>query len=90
MSESIHLESAVTSRVLPPEKMEIRLTDDENQVCTLLDECTRQMKDERGLATSCRVAGGWVRDKVNIGRPQRTSHLRRPLFHSYWVPKAMI
>jgi tRNA nucleotidyltransferase (CCA-adding enzyme) len=65
MSGSIHLKPVVSSRVLPPEPMEIKLTEVENQVCMLLDECTRQLKDEKGLATSCRVAGGWVRDKVN-------------------------
>jgi hypothetical protein len=30
------------------------------------------MKDEMGLATSCRIAGGWVRDKVNLRRPAGT------------------
>jgi tRNA nucleotidyltransferase (CCA-adding enzyme) len=47
-----------------PETMEIRLTEKEDQLCTLLDECTTWMRAEKGLNTSCRIAGGWVRDKV--------------------------
>jgi tRNA nucleotidyltransferase (CCA-adding enzyme) len=47
-----------------PENMEIRLTEKEDQLCTLLDECTTWMRTEKGLNTSCRIAGGWVRDKV--------------------------
>ena len=84
VSRSVHLKSPVSSRILPPAKMEIKLTDIEDQVCTLLDECTQQMKNENGMTTSCRVAGGWVRDKVNMGHPADMfrSHLRTYLFHS--------
>lgn len=46
--------------------MEIQLTEVEDRVCTLLDGCTKWMKAEHGMDTSCRIAGGWVRDKVNI------------------------
>lgn len=46
--------------------MEIKLTEVEDRVCTLLDDCTKWMKNEHNLDTSCRIAGGWVRDKVNI------------------------
>lgn len=53
-------------RVSIPDKMEIHLTEVEDRICTLLDRCTKQMKAEQGLDTSCRIAGGWVRDKVNI------------------------
>ena len=52
------------SRIAIPEKMEIRLTESEGQLCALLDECTTWMKEEKGMETSCRIAGGWVRDKV--------------------------
>ncbi|KIM84665.1 hypothetical protein PILCRDRAFT_818258 [Piloderma croceum F 1598] len=64
MSGFVHIKPVATNRVLPPETLEVKLTEVESQVCTLLDECTRQMKDEKGLSTSCRVAGGWVRDKL--------------------------
>lgn len=82
----------VSGRVLPPDKMEINLTDVENQVCVLLDECTQHLKNEEGLTTSCRVAGGWVRDKVNSRHPVgtfRTVLFTHLLFHSYWDLKVM-
>ncbi|OCH92693.1 hypothetical protein OBBRIDRAFT_726351 [Obba rivulosa] len=44
--------------------MEVRLTETEDQLCTLLDECTRRLKEEKGTQTACRIAGGWVRDKL--------------------------
>ncbi|TFY66207.1 hypothetical protein EVG20_g4884 [Dentipellis fragilis] len=53
-SEPIHI----------PERMEIRLTDVEDQLCTLLDECTKYLAESQGTNTSCRIAGGWVRDKL--------------------------
>lgn len=53
-------------RVDVPEKLDIHLTDAENEICTLLDGCTTWMKNEHGMETSCRIAGGWVRDKVRI------------------------
>ncbi len=53
-------------RIPIPKKMEIHLTDSENELCTLLDGCTKWMKEEKGVETSCRIAGGWVRDKASI------------------------
>ncbi|GBE78504.1 CCA tRNA nucleotidyltransferase, mitochondrial [Sparassis crispa] len=44
--------------------MEIKLTEAEDELCTLLDECTRRIKEKKGLETTCRIAGGWVRDKL--------------------------
>ncbi|KZP15234.1 hypothetical protein FIBSPDRAFT_750637 [Athelia psychrophila] len=44
--------------------MKIEVTNEENEVFMLLDECTKNLKNEHGLTTSCRVAGGWVRDKL--------------------------
>lgn len=58
--------SLLMQRVQVPEKMEIHLTDAENEICTLLDGCTKWMKEQHEMETSCRIAGGWVRDKVNI------------------------
>lgn len=52
------------ARVQLPQMLEIKLTDEENELCTLLDQCTRHMKETEGIETSCRIAGGWVRDKV--------------------------
>lgn len=52
-------------RVHIPEIMEIKLSEDEAKLCTLLDECTQWMREKKGLETSCRIAGGWVRDKVS-------------------------
>ncbi|RPD81576.1 hypothetical protein L226DRAFT_527847 [Lentinus tigrinus ALCF2SS1-7] len=44
--------------------MDIKLTEEEDTLCNLLDECTRAMKATEGIETSCRIAGGWVRDKL--------------------------
>ncbi|KAJ6604152.1 hypothetical protein DFH09DRAFT_1121786 [Mycena vulgaris] len=51
-----------TSRQIPGE-MKIELTEVENELCVLLDECCADLKT-KGLSTSCRIAGGWVRDKL--------------------------
>ncbi len=51
-------------RVPTPDRMAIKLTEEEDTLCNLLDECTRAMKEAEGIQTSCRIAGGWVRDKV--------------------------
>lgn len=44
--------------------MNIQLTEVENDLCVLLDECCADLKETKGLSTSCRIAGGWVRDKL--------------------------
>ncbi|KAH9891118.1 hypothetical protein C8Q73DRAFT_651598 [Cubamyces lactineus] len=44
--------------------MEIKLTEQEDELCALLDQCTRHLKENEGIETSCRIAGGWVRDKL--------------------------
>lgn len=54
-----------SARVVPPENMTIELTETENRVCALLDECAQTLHEEKGVKISCRVAGGWVRDKVS-------------------------
>ncbi|KAF7306511.1 tRNA nucleotidyltransferase [Mycena indigotica] len=43
---------------------EIKLTEVENKLCTLLDECCTHLRESHGVTTSCRIAGGWVRDKL--------------------------
>ncbi|KAJ7480166.1 hypothetical protein B0H11DRAFT_1725232 [Mycena galericulata] len=47
-----------------PSDMKIELTDLENELCILLDQCCTDLKETKGLSTSCRIAGGWVRDKL--------------------------
>jgi len=42
----------------------IQLNDTEKQICDLLDACASHLLAEKGISTSCRIAGGWVRDKV--------------------------
>lgn len=59
------LKHTALGRVDIPEEMTIRLTDVEAQICTLFDDCSKYLKAENGIETSCRIAGGWVRDKVN-------------------------
>ncbi|KZT67656.1 hypothetical protein DAEQUDRAFT_728899 [Daedalea quercina L-15889] len=44
--------------------MMIELTKEEDELCTLLDECTKHIKETEGLEVECRIAGGWVRDKI--------------------------
>ncbi|KAJ7693549.1 hypothetical protein B0H17DRAFT_1159371 [Mycena rosella] len=53
-----------TSRRQIPGDMKIELTQTENDLCVLLDECCADLKESQGLTTSCRIAGGWVRDKL--------------------------
>lgn len=79
-------------RVRAPEPMDIRLTDTESEICTLLDGCTKWMKEERGIETSCRIAGGWVRDKVCLNSGViacRISVRLNSVFHSSSVFRAM-
>jgi hypothetical protein len=58
------LSHALLPPVQVPARMEITLTETEDQLCTLLDESAHWMKEHKGISTSCRIAGGWVRDKV--------------------------
>ncbi len=51
------------NRIRVPDHLDICLTEVESQLCVLLDDCTKQLA-EKGIHTSCRIAGGWVRDKV--------------------------
>ena len=61
-----------------PKRLDIYLTEVESQFCTLLDDCTRHLA-EKGTHTSCRIAGGWVRDKVRgvlLGLTSDIDHLQ--------------
>lgn len=44
--------------------MKIELTETEEKLCQILDECTVHLQKEQGISTTCRIAGGWVRDKL--------------------------
>lgn len=48
----------------PEIRQQIHLTDAEDQLCTLLDEFTRHLEKEKDVRTTCRISGGWVRDKL--------------------------
>ncbi|KAH8086611.1 hypothetical protein BXZ70DRAFT_899809 [Cristinia sonorae] len=68
MSRSISFRTRTHARIQFPEHPNVQLTEQENDLYTLLDECVTWMKHEKGIDTSCRVAGGWVRDKL-LGSP---------------------
>lgn len=52
-------------RIAIPTEMKVELTDVEDQICMLFDDCSKYLREEKGVTTTCRIAGGWVRDKVN-------------------------
>ncbi|KAF5361407.1 hypothetical protein D9758_006232 [Tetrapyrgos nigripes] len=58
------LRRAMPSRISIPTDMKVELTPVEEQICTLLDECRDHLKNEQNISTTCRIAGGWVRDKL--------------------------
>ncbi|KAK0208895.1 hypothetical protein DFS33DRAFT_1254396 [Desarmillaria ectypa] len=60
----VHLNVAPLRRVQLPMDPKVELSEGEDRLCTLLDECTQYLKAEKGISTSCRIAGGWVRDKL--------------------------
>lgn len=47
-----------------PENSRIDLTQIESTVCELLNGCANFIHQEKGISTTCRIAGGWVRDKL--------------------------
>ncbi|KAF9654286.1 hypothetical protein BDM02DRAFT_3106593 [Thelephora ganbajun] len=60
------LRAIVTSRtrvvpILPPV---VHLNEVEDKLCSLLDEFAQHLKQQDGIQTTCRFAGGWVRDKL--------------------------
>lgn len=73
-----------------PTVLEVKLTPEEDRLCTLLDECKRDLAG-KGTNVECRIAGGWVRDKVR--RHIRWFQIRWIDFgseDSYWALKATI
>ncbi|KAG5646059.1 hypothetical protein DXG03_004482 [Asterophora parasitica] len=58
------LRDSSLGRIAIPTEMKIELTDSESRICELLDGCTKLLKETRDIDISCRIAGGWVRDKL--------------------------
>ena len=46
-----------------PTTLKVNLTPQEKQLCSLLDGCRADLLSQ-GIDVECRIAGGWVRDKV--------------------------
>ncbi|VDC01935.1 unnamed protein product [Peniophora sp. CBMAI 1063] len=64
MATKISFKPVKPDRIVIPKDMSVTLSEQEAQLCQLLDECTRKLEEEKGVKTSCRIAGGWVRDKL--------------------------
>jgi len=60
----MHLKTYTIPRVQAPERLEVHLTKDEEKICDFLNECRSYLESEKNISTTCRIAGGWVRDKV--------------------------
>ncbi|KAH8834931.1 hypothetical protein DL96DRAFT_1665961 [Flagelloscypha sp. PMI_526] len=63
-SRSVSLFSEGSSRVLAPETPKVELNDVEDRICSIFNEYTTFLKTSENLDTECRIAGGWVRDKL--------------------------
>jgi hypothetical protein len=62
---AMSLRNSYVDRIAIPTEMKVELTDVEDQICVLFDDCSKYLRKEKGINTTCRIAGGWVRDKVN-------------------------
>ncbi|KAL7749689.1 CCA tRNA nucleotidyltransferase, mitochondrial [Sorochytrium milnesiophthora] len=51
------------SRDAPPPGL-VQLNESEAQLCTLLDHTCAYLRDQHNKTVVCRIAGGWVRDKL--------------------------
>jgi len=64
MTRQISLISAWKPKPVPvPSTPKVNLTLQEEQLCSLLDGCRADLLSQ-GIDVECRIAGGWVRDKV--------------------------
>jgi len=63
----MHLKTYTIPRVQAPERLEVHLTQDEEKICEFLNDCRSYIESEKNISTTCRIAGGWVRDKVIQG-----------------------
>ena len=59
------LRNSYVDRIAIPAEMKVELTEVEDQICVLFDDCSKYLRREKEITTTCRIAGGWVRDKVN-------------------------
>ena len=61
----IFLRAKPLGSVRIPQTMTVQLTDAEDRLCALLDACATHLREENIADVTCRIAGGWVRDKVS-------------------------
>jgi hypothetical protein len=61
---------ASRTRIIPILPPVVRLNEVEDRLCSLLDEFVLHLKQQDGIQTTCRFAGGWVRDKVRRNNPK--------------------
>ena len=61
---SLRAIAASRTRVTPVLPPVVHLNEVEDKLCSLLDEFVQHLKQQDGIQTTCRFAGGWVRDKV--------------------------
>ncbi|KAI3615481.1 trna nucleotidyltransferase [Moniliophthora roreri] len=64
MSDYISFPRSPVERVSAPAETNVELTEVEEKICVLLDRCKKHLETEKGIHTECRIAGGWVRDKL--------------------------
>lgn len=79
-------------RITAPQSLQVNLTDTEQSVCELLDQCATYLKQEKQISTTCRIAGGWVRDKVKFQAVQLVYSILHTIsyYHSYLDLRATI
>ena len=61
---SLRAIAASRTRAIPVLPHVVPLNEVEDKLCSLLDEFTQHLEQQDGIQTTCRFAGGWVRDKV--------------------------
>lgn len=59
------LRNIPVKRCVATSEMCVQLTEDEDRICQLLDDYVKDTQEEPSTRTVCRIAGGWVRDKVS-------------------------
>ncbi len=57
-------------RITIPTEMRVQLTEAEDRFCQLLDDYVKETQPDASTRTVCRIAGGWVRDKVLEPNPE--------------------
>ena len=67
---SLRAIAASRTRITPILPPVVHLNQAEDKLCSLLDEFVQHLRQEDGIQTTCRFAGGWVRDKVRSDNPR--------------------